>query len=179
MRFEECAPYVQRRCIKWEPSKQMVIKTKTCYKINNSNSIFSNSNENQHEWVLVISRRINESMHILNKLKKKYLTYKYFKYSNNINQSGWLLLPKYDYNITKLNELTNDYHCSILVNGNNSIHISDWMYVLNNADIFTYDYVGIKKRNENIKCELFEYLFHPNKISKFLEKNEDITKYLV
>lgn len=51
-----------------------------------------------------------------------------------------------------------------------------------NYDVFEglqiYDYQSIKKRNENIHMELIEELYHPQRIKKFLETNENLEEYL-
>ncbi len=44
-----------------------------------------------------------------------------------------------------------------------------------NPEIFTYDYDKLKKNKEELHLSLIEYLYHPSKISKYLETNDDIT----
>jgi hypothetical protein len=47
-----------------------------------------------------------------------------------------------------------------------------------NYNLYSTGKVDLVKYNEQIKKELAEYLYHPTKIEKFLENNEDIDLYL-
>ena len=49
-----------------------------------------------------------------------------------------------------------------------------------NPTIMNYNYDNIKERNHNIKDELLKYLYHPDKISKFIGiyGTEQIDEYL-
>ena len=55
----------------------------------------------------------------------------------------------------------------------------DWNSVWSNPSIFTYDYDTIKKSKVDLHKELVEYLYHPSKIAKHLETNDDVDEYLL
>ena len=54
-----------------------------------------------------------------------------------------------------------------------------WNTVWSNPSIFTYDYDTIKKSKVDLHKELVEYLYHPSKIAKHLETNDDVDEYLL
>ena len=55
----------------------------------------------------------------------------------------------------------------------------DWNSVWSNPSIFTYDYDTIKKSRVDLHKELIERLYHPSKIAKHLETNDDVESYLL
>lgn len=47
-----------------------------------------------------------------------------------------------------------------------------------NYELYKTGKVDLIVYSEDIKKELIDYLYHPSKIAKFLEYNEDVDKYL-
>ena len=71
----------------------------------------------------------------------------------------------------------NIFHAINLLKANPDI--IDWDSIWHNPSIFTYDYDTIKKSKHNLHRNLIEYLYHPNKIAKHLETNNDVDEYLI
>ena len=47
-----------------------------------------------------------------------------------------------------------------------------------NPSIFTYDYDKMKWNKQNINEDVIKYWYHPDKIKKYLEYNDDLDNYL-
>ena len=42
-----------------------------------------------------------------------------------------------------------------------------------------YNYIEMKQNKSNLHKDLIEYLYHPSKVAKYLDTNDDIDEYLM
>lgn len=85
------------------------------------------------------------------------------------NKNAGVLIEKYLYKINIITSYDVPHHNIY------EVHID---ILCKNPLIFTYDYDKMKNNKKNINEDIIKYWYHPHKIKKYLENNDEIDNYL-
>lgn len=100
------------------------------------------------------------------------------------NPNSTDIIKEYLYNLKSIEAIELQYLCEnvnmidVIEHNLDRMSNNEINIIINNPNIFTYQYEKIKYIKESINKEIIEEMYKPERISRFLEKNENIDLYL-